>query len=86
MPVTSRAPQATAVSPDRRWHVISEADQPIVERLTGCGVRGVEYVDAFPQDKMWVWLVMTTDAERDALLAETDPGISEIRAILRSLG
>lgn len=71
---------------DPRWRLLQEARQLIADRLAEHGVRGVEYVAAFPQNETWVWLGTKTEAQRDALLAHQDPKVDTIRQILSSLG
>jgi len=53
---------------DRRWDLLDNARERLVDAFSARGVTQVEYVAAFPDiDTFSVWLCTSTDRERDAL-------------------
>ena len=68
------------------WKALERATPAIVSRLGSEGVVGAEYVVGFVYPfRVHVWLVTTTDAERDAL-AGTDPFLPEVTSAILSSG
>ena len=63
---------------DRRWDLLDNARERLIDAFSAQGVTQVEYVAAFPHfDDVLVWLCTSTDRERDALGSEDwiDPAI-----------
>ena len=58
----------------------------MLEALSECGVKRIEYVAAFPDlDGLAVCLCTDTDAERDRL-GTSSPALADVQRVLREVG
>lgn len=74
-----------ASPPKRVFAALERAEPALLARLGPHGIIGVEYVVGFVHPYVvWVWLVTTSDAERDAL-GEL-PFLDEVREVLTEVG
>lgn len=72
---------------DPRWTLLRALEPALLHVFREAGVKGIEYVAAFPfQDDAWVWLGTATDAERDALTGTEPQLLSEVRMIAERRG
>lgn len=66
------------------WDQLDTARDVLIHRLSDLGVRRVEFVTSFVEPfQSSVWLCVSSDAERDALLARPDL-LEVIQSILQS--
>ena len=64
------------------WSALERATPAIISALESAGVVGVEYVVGFVHPfSIYVWLVTTTDAERDQMPTK-DPFLDEVRRVI----
>jgi hypothetical protein len=68
------------------WDALERATPRIVDALRDVGVTDAQYVVGFVHPfSVHVWLVTSTDTERDALPA-TDPFVDEVRSAISESG
>ncbi len=72
---------------DAWWDKLARAEARVVEALRGNGVTRVEHVVGFgePPRHVSLWLVTTTDRERDALPAD-NPFLDVAKAAIEQAG
>lgn len=69
----------------RVWAALERARPVLLERLEPYGVVGVQYVVGFVHPfEVWVWLVTSSDAERDGL-GDERPFLNEVGEVLNEV-